>query len=534
MMKKTAKKTMQFNGLSRRNFLKGAGLAAAGAAATGMLAGCAPSSGGSDNLAATGASVNDIAWDQEADIIAVGGGGAGLSCAIEGPAQGLSVIVLESQPTVGGSSALCNGGISMPNTPLQREQGIEDSPELMYNDLVELTKEDNNPDWIRMHCELAEGLYEWLTGMGLEFRAESLLPTQGQSVPREHHIVPSGVIDTLKNEAEAAGSTILVNTTAVELIQDPATKRVIGVHATDRNNKDVFFKANRGVVLATNGYSRNTDMLNKYIFGQGAENIITFTGSGDLGQGHQMAMAIGADTHHLSWISLLTGQHPEGGAGKSCSLFHGGAILVNAEGERFCDESLGYGNVWPYVAAQTGGICYQIWDDDIAQEYAENDSSLYSMAKLRESGLLITGDTLEDVAEQMGLPADAVRATVDKYNSDIETTGADSLFGRAHQVSQVGTPPQIDTPPFYGWVTGNVNYGTTGGIKHNLDMQVIHLNGDVIPGLYLAGTICTYSNLGIKPGTIESVGASGIGFGGSMIWGRRVAQLIKELESGQE
>ena len=514
--------------MTRRSFLRNASILAAGAAGAATLSACSPNSAqdSSNNLAGTG---EGIEWDYEADIIAVGAGGAGLSCGIEGTVQGLSVIVLESQPTVGGSSILCNGGIAMPNTPLQREQGIEDSVDLFYNDLVSMTKEDNNPDWLKMHCTMAEELWDWLTGMGLEFKAESLLPTQGASVPREHHIKPADVISTLQTQAEADGAQIMTKTTATALIQD-TSGRVVGVRAESDNGKEITLRGKLGVVLATNGYSRNPDMINQYIFGTGAENIITFTGNGDLGQGHKMAMAIGADTRHIGFISLLTGQHPEGSAGQSCSLFHGGAILVNAEGERFVDESLGYGNVWPDVAAQTGGICYQIWDNDIAEEYAENDSSLYSMAKLRDSGLLVEADTLDGVADAFGIPADALKATVDKYNSDIDTTGGDTVFGRMTQVSGVGTPPKIDNGPFFGWKTANGNYGTIGGIKHNLDMQVIDVNGNVIPGLYVAGTICTYSNMGVVPGTIKGVGASGTGFGGSLIWGRKVAQLIKELE----
>jgi hypothetical protein len=251
---------------------------------------------------------------------------------------------------------------------------------------------------------------------------------------------------------------------------------------------------------------------------------------GDLGQGHKMAMALGADTRHIGFISLLTGQNPDGTAGDSCSLFHGGAILVNQDGKRFVDESLGYGNVWPDVVAQPGGICYQIWDEDIAVEYAKNDSSLYSMEKIEATGLLLKADTIEGIAELIGAPADALAATMERYNSDISATGRDSEFGRAHKVSQVDTPPVLDTPPFYAWKTGNVLYGTSGGIKHNLDMQVVDLNGEVIEGLYLAGTICTYSNMGVVPSTIKSVGASGTGFGGSMIWGRFTARRIKELE----
>jgi predicted oxidoreductase len=141
-------------------------------------------------------------------------------------------------------------------------------------------------------------------------------------------------------------------------------------------------------------------------------------------------------------------------------------------------------------------------------------------------------DTIEGIADLIGAPADALAATMAKYNSDVTATGKDSEFGRAHKVSQIDTPPPLDNPPYYAWKTANVLYGTSGGIKHNLDMQVVDVNGDIIEGLYLAGTICTYSNMGVVPSTIKSVGASGTGFGGSIIWGRFAAQQIKALELG--
>ena len=501
---------------TRRNFLAGAALA--------TVASAAP-------FAALASEAAEGNWDYEADIIAVGAGGAGLSCAIEAIAQGMDVIVIESQPYVGGSSRLCNGGMSIPCTPLQEEQGIEDSPELFAQDLISMTGTDNNPEWLTLHAQLAPELWPWLTDLGVEFKAEGLLHTQGQSVPREHHVGPASVIDILEAKALEDGATILTETTGKRLVQD-AEGRIVGVAAEDVDGNPLLLKANKGVVLCTNGYSRNPDMMNQFIFGTGAENIMAFTGLGDKGEGHKMAMAVGADTRHMSWVSLLTGQHPDGAPGQSCSLIHGGAIMVNQEGERFVDESLGYGNVWDKVATQTGGYCWQIWDNDIAEEYAENDSSLYSMAKLRAyDGLLIEAPTLEELAGMIDVPADTLAATVEKYNADLASTGADTAFGRVHIVSQVGEAPAIDNGPFFAWKTGNVNYGTMGGLKVNLDQQVIHLDGDPIPGLYCAGTICTYAQMGLVPGTIKGVSASGTGFGGAVIWGRYAAQRIKELEA---
>ena len=117
------------------------------------------------------------------------------------------------------------------------------------------------------------------------------------------------------------------------------------------------------------------------------------------------------------------------------------------------------------------------------------------------------------------------------YNADVTATGVDSAFGRAHKISQVGEPPAIDNAPFFAWKTTNVNYGTMGGLKVNLDQQVIDVFGDPIPGLYCAGTICTYAQMGAVPASIKGVGASGTGFGGSVIWGRYAVQRINELEA---
>lgn len=486
---------------------------------------------GAAALAPIVASANEIEWTGEADIVAVGAGGAGLSCAIEGRDLGLSVIVLEAMSMVGGSSRLCNGGIAIPGTPLQEEQGVEDSPELFAQDLIQYTAEDNNHEWLTLHAELAAGLWPWLTGLGVEFKSEGLLPSQGHSAPREHHVTPTVVIEVLEGAALERGAEIICDTRASRLIKDE-NGRVIGVSAINEAGEEVCYKANLGVVLATNGYSRDAEMMNQYIFGLGAENIIAFSNPGDRGDGHRMALSVGAKARHMGYISLLAGQHPDGMPGQSCSMMNSGAIMVNANGERFIDESVGYSNVWETLVSQPGGYSWQIWDNDLAKKNADNESSLYSMAKFRSyDGLLIEADTFEELAEACDLPVDVLVATVEQYNADIDQTGVDSVFGRAHLVSGIGEPLKCETAPFYAWKTAVVNYGTTGGFEVNLDQQMIDVFGDPIPGLYCAGTICTYAQMGIKPGTLRQVGASGTGFGGSMAWGRYVAQRIAELEA---
>lgn len=115
--------------LTRRNFLTAGALAGAAIGAMG-LAGCAPAAKGASagDLPATG---DDIAWDEECDVLIVGGGGSGSACAYGAASSGASVIVLESQPNVAfTSTALCGGFISFVGTPEQEKMGIKDSPDV--------------------------------------------------------------------------------------------------------------------------------------------------------------------------------------------------------------------------------------------------------------------------------------------------------------------------------------------------------------------------------------------------------------------
>lgn len=511
--------------MNRRDFLKG-GAVLGGAAALSALAGCAPAPSSGSGGEATGWMPET--WDYEADLIVVGAGAAGNAAAIEATDRGLSVIVIEALSQLMGSSSLCNGGISMPGTPLQKEQGIEDSPELMYEDLVKTTGPYNIPELIKVHCDNVGGLWDWLTGMGIEFKKESLIGTVGQSLPREHHVAPTEVVQTLNAKAKDNGAEFLMETVGKKLVQNPDTQRIIGIMA-EAKGKTIYLKAKRAVLLATNGFTRNPDMLNKYYPGLG--DVMAFSGQHDMGEGILMAQEIGADVRNMWNFNLLPAQHPSGDAAAAAGMMNVGAIMVNKEGERFCDESLGYSQTWGFVAQQTDQQSFQVWDKALYDAYYSNDSSLYNMEKLERTGTLLTADTLEGLADVMGVPVEPFVATVAKYNGDIEATGVDSTFGRDHLVSENGDLIPVSTPPFYGFQGSLVMYTTPGGLKENERSQVLNMFDEPIPGLYCAGGICNYAKYGvdIEHHTLKS--PSGIGFGGAIVYGRLVAGYVSELDA---
>lgn len=511
--------------LTRRGFVSGmavAGVAAAGLAATGAKA-----------AETIGTGVPET-WDAEADVIAIGAGAAGLSAGIECGAQGLSCIILESTTTHGGNSARCNGGMSIPGSPLQKEMGIEDSPDKMYADLTAWFAVDYDDTYTRMLCDLnATMLWDWLTGMGVEFKESGLVQSNAHSVPREHHVNPSDLLDTLLENALAAGADLQYETPARHLIQNPATKRIIGVQV-EKDGKTLNYKARKAIMLCNGGYTRNAEMLNRYNLGQGAEKLIetAYDAPGIDGSGIIMGQEVGAQTRHMSYLSMLTVQNPDGNVHDACAMYHQGAILVNFDGDRFVNEAQGYTNVWSELEQQPQAQCWQVWDDAIAQSCEDNESSYYSMKKIRDTGLLVQADTLEELAGACGLPADEFVATVTKYNDDIDAQGKDTVFGREHIAGTGVAPLKIATAPFYAFKTANVLCCTYGGLQRwsGDGLQAQDVCGNVIPSLYLAGAISDFCCQGCKPGTRIPINSSGTSFGGAMSFARKCVQEIAKLD----
>ena len=275
-------------------------------------------------------------------------------------------------------------------------------------------------------------------------------------------------------------------------------------------------------------------MLNHYVFGEGAEDYAdsTYDAIGQDGTGIIMAQALGADTRHMDYLSLLTVQNPEGSTGDACAIYHLGAVLVNKEGLRYVNEAQGYTNVWTETHLQTDRMAYQVWDQAIFDEYAENDSSYYSMEKVVKTGLLLKADTYEELAAQMGVPVEAFVATMEQYNSDVTSQGRDTVMGREHLNNDGPAPIALNHAPYYAFATTNVICCTYGGLKIDATQgcQVVDVFGDIIPGLFAAGNVSGYSNMGCEPGTRIARNASGTGFGGALAFGRYCANQIANLE----
>ena len=483
-------------------------------------------------LAAAGLDVADFTGSGDAaaaedrvvdtDIVIVGAGGAGMTAAIAAANEGKNVVIVESQAMVGGNSVRSTGGMNAAKTPAQDENefaesaGVEKTLETAasewagneaitaladtvagqwaeyqanpvgYFDSVELMELDtligghgtNDPALVEALCSNSADAIAWLSEQGIELTSVSSFG--GASVKRIHRPVDSEgktisvgsyMIPLLQAKCEELGVEFIMNTTANEILTD-ANGAAVGIAATDKNGAAVTVNA-KAVILATGGFGANLDMVVEYK--PDLAGFMTTNAPGAQGQGIDMAVAIGAGTVDMDQIQI----HPTVEANTAALITEGlrgdGAILVNAEGNRFTDEVGTRDVVSAAEIAQTGSYSWLVID----QAMADASSVIQGYIK---NGYTVTGETYEELAEAMGVDAAAFAATMDKWNAAV-AAGVDEEFGR----TSFANP--LDTAPYYAIkVTAGIHH-TMGGLTINPQTQVLAGDGTVIDGLYAAGEV---------------------------------------------
>lgn len=451
-------------------------------------------------------------WDNSADVIIIGGGGGGLVAASMLAHDHVSVILLEKEPTTGGSSAICGGAIALAGTDMQKAAGINDSNDLLISDLLEVGQHVNNVSLVKAYAANQADLYPWLKGIGAKFI--NVTAAAGQSVPRSHNVDPGEHLKLLRKVATDAGAKILDMTPAQRLVYDDKAGRVVGVIAKDRSNRDVSFHASKAVIIACGGYGRDKDLL--ALFTPPMKNAAAITGLGNTGDGLRMAWALGAGLADVAYVKATYGFKPESSViADMNSAYYKGAIMVNQEGLRFVNESISYKLLGDASAIQTGGYSYQVYDETVRQASLKDDQGLIRLENM--SGTIVKANSLEELAGQIGIKPEVLRATADKYNGDI-AAGADSQFGRKALSANYGKPTEIKTAPFYAMKSIGVILGTYSGVTINDKAEVVDVYGNIIPGLFAVGEVTG----GFHGGAYMT----GTAFGKTLVFGMIAAKSI--------
>ncbi len=407
------------------------------------------------------------------DIVVIGAGGAGLTAALEAKNAGKDVIVVEKMPMVGGNSLRATGGLNAAGTPQQEALGIEDSPEIHYQDTMKGGYEKNDPELVRTLTNDAPKAVEWLIGIGADLSDVGKLA--GSTNSRAHR--PTGgaavgphIVQVLKENIEKENIEVLLNTEATEILYED--NMVKGITAKDKERNVITIEA-KAVIIATGGFSANSEMvteLNSELAGFGTTNHPGATGDGIV-----MATKIGAATTQMEEIQTHPTVVPTNGYMITEAVRGNGAIIVNRDGKRFTNEMGTRDVVSEAILEQEKETAFLFFDDSVRESLSAIDGYI-------QMGLTTEGESIEEIAAALEISAENLQATIDSYNSYVEAQ-EDPEFARPDM------PRKLEKAKYYAIEIGPAIHHTMGGLKINSNAEVLNTNGDTISGLYAAGEV---------------------------------------------
>lgn len=469
--------------------------------------------------------------EDTADVIIVGGGGAGLSAAVAAVNEGASVILIEKTGFLGGNSIVAGGIYNAPDPSKQdyhldeRSESLESLiveaiSETPVNDehkaLIEAVKIDyedylktdktlfDSPNWFALqtwnggdkvaNLSLVKKLtssaldaLKWLESMGAGF-TDKISHGGGSLYPRTHSSTkPNGVgyIDAFNYALEGKENfKLIMNCTGKSLITDG--NKVVGVNAVDKDGNKYTLHANKGVILTTGGFAGNVELRQEYCEGEKwpdlGPNVPTSNMPGVTGDGIFMARDAGAELIDMDQIQLLPYCNPTTGATYDIVSGGGSQLFINKEGERFVREDGRRDEMSKAIIAQTDGVMYMLQNtEDLNTLKALGGQSLSYYLETGYAGY-VSADTLDELAEKIGVPADKLKKTVEDYNRYVDSGKADP-FGR------VSYGPKIESGPYYAYPRKPAVHHTMGGVRIDESCHALASDGSIIEGLYCAGEI---------------------------------------------
>jgi flavocytochrome c len=461
----------------------------------------------------------------QTDVAIIGGGGAGIPAAIEVARAGGKAIVLEQAAECGGTAAISGGGCCIVGTPLQKSLGIEDTPDMAFEDWVKWGGGAADEVWARFYLEhTLHDLYRWAESCGA--RWVDMKFQEGNRVHRWHRPDNNGLglmTALIKTVQSLPNITIMTSTNAEKLIVE--NDRVAGV--TAKRNRDTIEIRSKNVVVATGGFNSNLDMVleNRPEFKK--FKVMEGSGLGAKGTGHKMIKELGGYFTHMEhiWFYVYATPDYRDPQQRRGLVFRQvpGYVWFNQQGRRFHNESMtGGASATPSLLAQNPPHAWAIADTpmlakiDVADPYYRR-GDVIDRAKVQEllenSPYIKRGSTLEELGEKTGVrDVKNFVAEIEEYNKCFDA-GLDQepKFGKSLKGSK-----KFDTPPFYAIQIFPLARKNFGGVKTDLRCRVLNKYFEPIAGLYAAGEVA-----GMAGGHINGkAGLEGTMLGPSLFSGR--------------
>ncbi|MGV8083435.1 MAG: FAD-binding protein [Coriobacteriia bacterium] len=533
---------------ARRSFLKGAGILAVGASVAG-LAGC--SSWGSSSSAARGLPES---WDGETDILIVGAGGAGIAAAITAASEKLGeALVLEaaSADNIGGNLRVSAGIMLVPKTVEGAVTYLKNlnGPYVVADELMQA--------WAVGICDTVD----WLGELGIETSQSPYFSPEWPEVDGSEYattyIVGEGIgKQQLWNElyrvANELNVQVVLQTRARELVVNKDTGEVVGIRAEDAEGTSKYYKARKGVVLACGGFENNPEMMREY-YQSGYGDLRPQGTVYNVGDGIKMAQAVGADLWHMNSYANSDYNVLAGGLDSPLVTLPVWAnkdyVFISPDGKRYMYEETAsfsrhgkyrYNGVatelrapcpaWAVFGSKTfNGDCVLrnkgvVWTTlAVLGGFAGATNQEYL-----DLGVIVKGDTLEELAKKIGVDPATFAQTISDYNTNA-AAGVDPDFNRGTSYALPGSMSSVIKAfsleqlegPYYAVQLFIGTYCTLGGPKRSSKNEVMNTMGKAVPRLYAVGEL----------GDITSylVNAGG-GIAGALASGRVAARSIAALE----
>lgn len=480
------------------------------------VANCVEQAGADPAQLVGGAVKQAVDYVTEADVIIVGAGGAGLTAAVTAAEEGANVIVLEKSGVVGGNSLMTMNGINAVDSSIQlaNDEYVAEAPEGGFKDLTLSMNESALADYpeaettdeamLDTYVANSGELIDWLVDKGMEFEVAFAEDPRNSTV--NYWLLMGGgnfetapkVINLLNEELKALSNVHLYLNTEVTSITTDEEGVVTGVVATTPDGEKDFSASS--VVLCTGGFNANKAMIAK----ERPDLVNTVIGvrAPTTGDGLVMAEELGAATINLDVMNTFPNFMVDYGM-VMAEMLPGGetidCIYVDQDAKRFTAEGFMVAN-----ALLANEKSFVVFD-----ESGMNDALQAAL----HAGVVQQADSIEELAEQLGIGGEALAATVEAFNEDM-ADGVDDEFGR-----QNGSVDPLEAP-FYGYQFGVGTHYDLGGLVTNPSTQVLNEEGEIIPGLYAADEV-----VGSYQGTFR---VDGSGIGESLVFGRVAGKKVAQ------
>ena len=485
--------------ISRRKLFGAAGAASLG------LAGMVP-------VASASECGKPVKWNETKEFVIIGTGFAGLAAALEAHQGGMKsdqILILEKMSFPGGNSVINGGAVAAAGTDMQKAEGIKDSPDLLYADIIKAGGGLAHPELARHIADESVENFYWLRDkIGVKFKAVTY--HGGHSVKRSHAVESNsgaGFILPMLERLKEVGIKPQLRTKVEQLIVNDKGC-VEGVKARtgytfgkEESGKVVYIRATKGVLLATGGFSQNVKMRMSH----DPRLTAAFTSTnqpGATGETIQQAQEIGANTIQMDWIQLGPWTSPDENGFGLAPLFLEpavgyGLMIDPATGKRFIQET---GNrkvrADAIVAIGHPTLIY------VSEKNAQNKIIGKNMTpelfdRAVKSGVVKKVANLKELADTYKVPYDELKKTNEKFDSYIKAQ-KDPDFNCMMFKDAV---PNGDGPYYVCRLWPRVHH-CMGGLVINNKAQVENARGQVIPGLYAAGEITGGVHGMVRLGTV--------------------------------